>query len=122
MTLLLIDDDPDDIQILTEVITAIQPESICIVAESAHDAMNFLASGLLPDYIFMDINMPSMDGMSCLEYIRKIFDLGKTSIIMYSTSINAGQRKVCEELDAKWLVKPNSYSGIFESLQYLIKS
>jgi CheY-like chemotaxis protein len=120
MTILVVDDDADDLEILIESIKAFDPKAVCHIAHTTHDAMHALASGLLPDVIFLDINMPMMDGMRCLENMRAIFDLKDTRIFIYTTAINDQQILQCKALNANWLVKPNSFSGIFESLQYIL--
>jgi CheY-like chemotaxis protein len=39
-----------------------------------------------PDYIFLDVNMPKMNGVECLKHLRKIERLNSTKILMYSTT------------------------------------
>ena len=66
-------------------------ETIITFADG-EEAIQFIQENLgdqskLPDVIFLDINMPIMDGWQFLEEYEKIFDtLGKTIIIYLVTS------------------------------------
>jgi CheY-like chemotaxis protein len=62
--ILLIDDDPDELDIFSEALAEIEKSIVCIQARSARASMNLLKS-LLPDYIFLDINMPEINGLKC---------------------------------------------------------
>src|SRR3954454_2461358 len=85
--ILLIDDDPDEIDIFSEALAKMKKSIVCIQATGASAAMNLLDS-LLPDYIFLDINMPEINGLKCLEEIRKAKTFKDVPIILYSNSIN----------------------------------
>jgi CheY-like chemotaxis protein len=74
MLVLLIDDDRDDFEIFSEALRKFDPEVKCehsIDGEAAIGLLNSMT--YLPDYIFLDINMPRMDGKECLSKIKKRF-------------------------------------------------
>jgi CheY-like chemotaxis protein len=84
----LIDDDPDDHDFFA---IAMQEHFPAINFAFAHDgifALNKLNADpdFIPDIIFLDINMPRMNGMECLLELKKIPRLNRTYIYMYSTS------------------------------------
>jgi CheY-like chemotaxis protein len=85
--ILLIDDDPDEIDIFSEALAEIERSIVCIQARGASAAMNLLAT-LLPDYIFLDVNMPDINGLKCLEKIKKVRALKDIPIILYSNFID----------------------------------
>lgn len=43
-----------------------------VVAKNGLEALNVLKSGLIPELIFLDINMPVMDGLEFLEELQKL--------------------------------------------------
>ncbi len=67
-TVLVVDDHPIN-RILMEAMLAKVGWS-CVCAESAAEAMRVLASGLVPNAIFMDIRMPDVDGYTATRMIR----------------------------------------------------
>jgi CheY-like chemotaxis protein len=67
------------------------PRWLCQEAEDGEDALKQLRSpAQLPDYIFLDLNMPGMDGTQCLSELKKDTKLKDIPVIIYSTS---GYRK-----------------------------
>jgi CheY-like chemotaxis protein len=61
------------------------------VAQSGQAALDYLrSSSLRPDLIFLDINMPAMDGWEFMEEYKKLPEEKKADIvlIMLTTSLN----------------------------------
>ena len=83
----LIDDDPDELDIFTEALNEIDPGYTCTWAESPFRALELFKSEV-PDFIFLDINMPRMDGFECLREIRKLSAFAEVPVILYSNGIN----------------------------------
>jgi CheY-like chemotaxis protein len=86
------------------------------------DPKNFV-SETLPDVIFLDINMPIMDGWEFLEEYNKFYsDLPKPiTIYMVSSSVNSSDMQKSRSYKAvnDYLVKPvsrNKYQELMESL------
>src|SRR6266487_683666 len=85
---LLADDDADDQQLFKEALNEIDKSIRCLTASSGEEALNKLKTDLkqLPDYIFLDLNMPRMNGLECLVEIKKTNTLKHIPVIIYSTS------------------------------------
>lgn len=84
---ILIDDDPDDQEIFLLALQKLQTDIKCITADSGIEALQILKQeNFSPDYIFLDLNMPRMNGKQCLAEIKKIEKLALTPVIIYSTS------------------------------------
>jgi CheY-like chemotaxis protein len=99
---LLIDDDEDD----NYYHQLILKESFSIgtikVAENCFEALAFLADGnLVPDIIFLDANIPKMNGWEFIEKYEKLF-AGKQQkdpvIIMLSTSLSPKDRERASQI------------------------
>jgi CheY-like chemotaxis protein len=66
------------------------------VAQSGQEALNYLREAApRPDLIFLDINMPAMDGWEFLERYRSLPEARKADIvlIMLTTSLNPDDEK-----------------------------
>jgi CheY-like chemotaxis protein len=58
-----------------------------VTANDGLTALKVLRSEVLPDVIFLDINMPRMSGREVLMQIKKSYKLSQIPIIIYSTTI-----------------------------------
>lgn len=84
---MIIDDDEDDRFFFKEAIEGMVNFSVCREAKDGVDALNQLRTAKkLPDFIFLDVNMPRMDGKECLKELEKNANLKNIPVIMYSTS------------------------------------
>ncbi|WP_276482055.1 response regulator [Paraflavitalea pollutisoli] len=123
-TCLLIDDDIDDQEIFTLVLKSVNPSISCIVAHDGVEAVSRLTSEatLNPDYIFLDLNMPRMDGKECLQEIRKIDRLRQTPVIIYSTSSEQKDIVETQSLGASdYLEKQSSVEDLKRMLAHFFK-
>lgn len=121
MLILNIDDDFEDREMFREAIRAVDPVISCIQHESGLKALEFMAdTELVPDYIFIDINMPKMNGYECVREIRLLTDMKKIPIIMYSTTFNPNDQVDFKKLGIKYLTKSSRFSELVESIRSLI--
>ena len=101
--ILLIDDDEASNYFHKMVITKADCAKECVVAESGLEALELLqAQNTLhkPDLVFLDINMPKMNGWEFLIELKKTSPLSNSVIlIMLTTSINPDDRKKVENID-----------------------
>jgi CheY-like chemotaxis protein len=108
--LFLIDDDADDREIFSEILKESFPEAKFSYAYDGLDAIEKIKgdSFFLPDIIFIDINMPRMNGINCLTQIKKIDRFRDIPTYMYST---ARQRDIvlqCVEIGARGFLSKES--------------
>lgn len=122
MFILTIDDDPDDGFIFQEAIHEIDPDIRCQFVGKPHDAIKLLsdATDVLPDLIFLDVNMPCMDGSECLMEIRKIEKLKAVPVIMLSTFISEKEEKNYKALNAACLKKTGDFRALKTALAKVI--
>lgn len=86
----VIDDDQDDLEIMEQVIVGIDHDIKCFLFMYPQEAVDNLVRAAdlqLPNYIFIDINMPGLSGDKCLQIFRANAAFDDVQIIMYSTSM-----------------------------------
>lgn len=111
-SIMLVDDNPDDNFIHERAIKKINSESIVIVKNSGAEALDHLKTRIPPpsDLIFLDINMPEMNGWEFLEQYGKLDkDLQSQAIIvMLTTSDNSDDAKRAKTLSyvTDFITKP----------------
>jgi CheY-like chemotaxis protein len=86
---LLVDDDADDREIFTWTLNNIYPSAVIATATDGEDALERLEQwDYIPDIIFLDLNMPRMNGFDFLQHIRRRDKWRELPVIVYSTSSN----------------------------------
>ena len=121
MIILAVDDDTEDFEFFSEAIREIDSSITILKAANGHEALEVLKTHvLMPDYIFLDINMPLMDGKTCLHEIKKDPALKKIPVVMYSTSSNQTEIMHFKTLGANFLVKPDRFSNLVKSLMFIL--
>src|SRR5690606_19362751 len=84
----LIDDDEDDQEFFAIALQSIDRPIRLETASCADDALrDLLSRSEQPDIIFVDINMPRIDGWECLRLLRGYEHLRQIPTIVYSTSV-----------------------------------
>ena len=120
--MLNIDDDPEDLEIFYKAVKTVNPLAKCFLARDAKEALSILRDAIVPDYIFLDIHMPMMDGKTVLAELRQNKRLEDVPVVMYSTRINPGETEEYAALGAnQFLAKHNDFRGLCSSLESLLK-
>jgi CheY-like chemotaxis protein len=119
MTVFYADDDPEDCDLFKEALHQIDPDVKSIIAQDGREALAFLEhTRELPQYIFLDINMPLVDGKKCLIEIKKNPRLKNIPVIMYSTTSDTDEIKEYYKLGAHdFLIKPANFNVLIDSLE-----
>jgi CheY-like chemotaxis protein len=87
ISIMIVDDDADDIDIFIEAVSEIDPTITCLQAKNGLTALDLVsAAEHKPDFIFVDMNMPKMSGKQFVAEIRKNKMLDGVKLIIYSTS------------------------------------
>ena len=123
ITCFLIDDDKDEYDIFCIAINRLNRVINCEYAPDAKHALSRIDTDLHfhPDLIFIDINMPCMNGVECLSEIKKVRRLREVPVYMYSTSSIESIVDECKKLGAmEYIVKPVSIIEIGSVLSDII--
>lgn len=114
-SVMLVDDNEIDNIINEKIIEANSFADNILVYQTGQDALDYLKGhendeASLPEIVFLDINMPIMDGFQFLEDFEKFSEtvLGKCKIIMLSSSISPKDidRAASSRFVKKYLNKP----------------
>jgi CheY-like chemotaxis protein len=90
LNLLLADDDPDDCILFKE---AIEELPLSVHLTTVHNGEQLMLrlskkQNKLPDILFLDLNMPRINGFACLSKIKRNEKLQKLPVIIFSTSFD----------------------------------
>ncbi len=121
-SLLLIDDDTDDQLLFGE---ALQEIHIPIEYDTALDGMSALKklqiSSILPQLIFLDLNMPIMHGFECLKKIKTLGHLQSIPIIIFTTSNSPIDINMAKQLGAAaYFCKPMHFQDLCMQLKSIL--
>ncbi len=119
----LVDDDEDDQEIFFMALQELDKSIHCVFADDGVKALEKLRgdNSFLPNYIFIDINMPRMNGVECLQEIKKDSRLKLVPVFMFSTSADPQIMARAKELGASsFIVKPPSISTLSQLLGSLL--
>lgn len=86
-SILLIEDDKDDQDFFIEAISELENVSMYDIANNGQVALEMLDHPVAyPDFIFMDIDMPLMNGIECMCEMTKMPLVNKIPVIFLSSS------------------------------------
>jgi CheY-like chemotaxis protein len=117
---LLIDDDEDELTLFIDALSQVKIPYKCTWAKNGEQALKQLLY-LTPDIIFLDLNMPGMNGLECLAAIKQQPRLQDCPVILQSTAMTADWRDKGIRLGAaSCLAKPNTSSELASILAEII--
>ncbi len=117
---MVVDDSAFMRHIISDMLKSDLEISVVGTASNGIDAVDKLQS-LNPDVITMDIEMPDMDGLECLEQIMQIYP---RPIVMLSSLTYKGSRATIDALmkgALDFVQKPDSYKNIEDIRNELLK-
>ena len=120
----LADDDQDDTDLFREALLDIDPSIEFNFASSGKELVPKLRMGKLePQIIFLDINMPGMNGWECLELLKSKNEWKDIPVIMYSTSSSGMEGKKALNLGALcFYEKPPNFLRLRDFLKLIAAS
>ncbi len=111
--ILLVEDNEGDILLTLEAFKEIKVKNSIAVVKDGEEAIGFLkkqgqyAGSQLPHLILLDINMPKLNGIEVLEFIKKDDNLKKIPVIILTTSSSESDISECYEKAANcYITKP----------------
>ena len=83
---LIIDDDEDELMVITKALESLNIAFKCTWATNGEQGLKQLPD-LRPEIIFVDYQMPGMNGLECVSAIRKLEYCNNTLVILHSNSM-----------------------------------
>jgi len=120
--ILLVDDDEDDQMLFEDAIRQIDPMLKFRVANNGLEAIETLRKDAeQPAIIFLDMNMPKMDGCDCLAEIKQEEHLNDIPVVIYTTTNVPSQKERIMQLGPRhFFTKPTDYSVLISELKRII--
>lgn len=118
---MLIDDDIDDRFLFNRAAKLQHPEIKCVTAESGPEAFELLNKMTQhPQIIFLDLNMPGMNGWEFLFQFKKNERFKNIPILIYSTSSHEKDIIAAQNAGAiGYCVKPLEFDGLLTILHFI---
>ncbi len=120
---LLAEDDKDDCLLFSDALNEIKMNTFVNTVYDGQELLNYLNKEgvVLPNVLFLDLNMPCMNGKDCLIEIKKISKLKDMAIAIYSTS---GAEKDIEDTFINganvFIKKPSDFGALKKILKQVI--
>lgn len=119
LTVFYTDDDQEDLEFFREIMDIIDDSVIVHTQNTGEQLLNLLNNPPpTPHLIFLDINMPGMNGFEILKLVRKIENHEQLPVVMFSTSDDEVAIQKSRELGANYYVKKSS---VFDQLKKSIE-
>jgi CheY-like chemotaxis protein len=128
-SILLVDDNAGDIELLKEVFREHADEVEVGGAVGGSALIELLSRSersRLPSAVLIDLNMPGMDGKAVLSFLKSHPIYRGIPAVMYSSSMRQSERQQCLQLGADdYIVKPASMKdcqGVVNRIRELLRS
>lgn len=115
LRILLTDDDKGDRLLFKEIIEDMNEDTHVTTLNNGIELMNYLNENnkVLPDLLFLDLNMPQKGGMECLKEIRGNGKYDDMAIAIYSTSnFDKDIDQTFEEGANIYITKPSDFEEL----------
>ncbi|QEC52904.1 response regulator receiver domain-containing protein [Anseongella ginsenosidimutans] len=122
---LIVDDDTEDQELFIDAVKEVDPTIECVSVYNGEEALDFLKKdpSVLPDYIFMDLNMPVLNGIQCLAEIKKTQTLHHIPVCIYTTSNWSKNEEETRKLGANhFFTKPVRFNEICKYISTILNS
>ena len=119
----IIDDDADDQSILMEALFEIDPTSQCFTAMNGQEGLQMLDKKEIPfpSLIFLDLNMPRINGQRFLAEIKQQDQFNKVPVVIFTTSNDQKDMDDTKGLGAVgYIIKPTDFTKLKDELQMLL--
>ncbi|MCW3127256.1 MAG: response regulator [Bacteroidetes bacterium] len=119
--ILLIDDDDGDLTVFSRALKALDPAIICHTADNGLHGLNLIRRLPELDLIFVDLNMPGMDGFEYLQALKLEPAYRGIPCIAWTSSVDENNRKKAMDLGAAgFIIKPTDVDKLKIILRHVL--
>jgi len=116
--ILLLEDDSIDVMTMKRAVRDINITNEILVASNGEEGLNLLEEGAHPCIIFLDINMPRMNGIEFLKVLKSDERFKHIPVIMMTTSREDEDKLESFRLGvAGYMIKPMDYVKFVEVMK-----
>lgn len=109
LLIFLAEDDEDDASLFKDALSELESSANLTILVDGEKLVKLLETNeILPDIIFLDLNMPKKNGFECLEEIKSNSLWKKIKTIILSTTSDDVQIKKCYFLGADMFISKHS--------------
>ena len=121
---LVADDDSDDTDMFQEALTGIDSSVVCHFATDGAEALQKLSElDKNPHIIFLDVNMPIINGWECLKFIKEHQQYKDVPVVVVSTSSHLREMSIAADLGALcYFIKPTDFRELTQILEVIVKN
>ncbi len=117
-TILIVDDDPNNLRMLSYSLRKVGYE--VITAANGQKGLDILAEKIV-QLAILDLSMPVMDGLSLLKIIRSNSTLAELPVIILTASGNDRDLTAARQLGVSgFLTKPSSSHGLIDLIRQIL--
>lgn len=121
MHVLFIDDDPEDIELVTEILSDIDDRITYAALHDCQDVQSRFQQMDIPDIIFLDAHMSPAGGIQCLLELKSMIDPLRTRIIVFAGTMSEDEERKFTAIGVDGVInKGSSYSEIKDQLSQKI--
>lgn len=123
MHIILADDDEDDRLLFTEAFEEIRITTKVQTFNDGAELMDYLndEKAILPEILFLDLNMPKKNGIECLHEIKANRRFSEIAIAIYSTSSSEEHIEETFVSGANiYIKKPNDFNALKKILSDVV--
>ncbi|ANE52665.1 response regulator [Flavisolibacter tropicus] len=118
--ILCVDDDPDDREMISDVLHSIDPQYVVKEASDGREALNYLRSqegrANPPHLIILDMNMPRLSGRETLAILKSEAETESIPVVVFTTSSAHTDSSFCNRFGVEMVTKPPTYEALKQQI------
>ena len=118
LNILLADDDVDDRFFFEKALKKLPVETDFAFFKDGEYLMSYLNThpAVLPDILFLDLNMPRKNGMECLDEIKADERLKNIKVVIFSTSLRNEAADRLYKTGAHYYIYKSDFGELMQSI------